>query len=46
MKRRFYPQYGRQFCYKENHSMAWGKPQQTEITVEINSNLNYANKTR
>jgi hypothetical protein len=28
--RRFNPQYGRQLCYEENHSMSWGKPQQTE----------------
>jgi hypothetical protein len=30
-KRRFYPQYGRQFYYEENLSMAWGKPQQKEM---------------
>jgi hypothetical protein len=30
------------WCYEENHSMAWGKPQQTEMTAEINSNLKYA----
>jgi hypothetical protein len=36
------PQYGRQFCYKENHSMSWGKPQQMEMTTEINSNLRYS----
>jgi hypothetical protein len=42
LKRRFNPQYGRQFCYEENHSMAWGKPQQMEMTAEINSNLKYA----
>jgi hypothetical protein len=32
----------KEFCYEENHSMAWGKPQQTEMTAEINSNLKYA----
>jgi hypothetical protein len=29
-------------CYEENISMASGKLQQTEITIEINSNLRYA----
>jgi hypothetical protein len=29
-------------CYEENLSMARGKPQQTEMTAEINSNLRYA----
>ena len=29
-------------CYEENHSMAWGKPQQTEMTAKINSNIKYA----
>jgi hypothetical protein len=29
-------------CYEENLSMARGKPQQTEMTAEINSNLKYA----
>jgi hypothetical protein len=24
------PQYGRYFCYEENISMEWGKPQHTE----------------
>jgi hypothetical protein len=38
----FFPQYGRQFCYEEKHYMAWGKPQQTEMNAEINSNLKYA----
>jgi hypothetical protein len=40
-KRIFYPQYGHQFCYEENLSMARGKPQQTEMTAEINSILKY-----
>ena len=31
-----------QIFYKEDHSMAWGKPKQTEMTTEINSNLKYA----
>jgi len=29
------------FCYEENLSMDRGKPQQTEMTVEINSILKY-----
>ena len=29
-------------CYEENHSMAWGKPQQMEMTAKINSNIKYA----
>jgi hypothetical protein len=29
-------------CYEENLSMARGKPQQTEMTAEINSILKYA----
>jgi hypothetical protein len=33
-KKRFIPQYGRQFCYEENLSMARGKPQQREMTKE------------
>jgi hypothetical protein len=37
-----FPSNGRQFCYEENLSMAWGKPQQMKMTVEINSNLKYA----
>ena len=37
----FYPQYGRQFCYEENLSMARGKPQQMEMIAEINSILKY-----
>jgi hypothetical protein len=32
-ERIFNPQYGRQFCYRENLSMARGKPQQTEMTA-------------
>jgi hypothetical protein len=41
-KRRSYPRYGRQFCYEENISMERGKPQQMEMTTEINSNPRYA----
>jgi hypothetical protein len=29
-------------CYEENLSMVRGKPQQMEMTAEINSNLKYA----
>jgi len=29
-------------CYEENLFMAWGKPQQTQMTAEINSNPRYA----
>jgi hypothetical protein len=42
LKTILYPQYGHQLCYKENISMAWGKPQQTEMTTEINSNIKYS----
>jgi hypothetical protein len=31
-----------EYCYEENLSMARGKPQQMEMTAEINSNLRYA----
>jgi hypothetical protein len=29
-KEKIIPQYGHQFCYEENLSMAWGKPEQTK----------------
>ena len=29
-KKKINPQYGRQLCYEENLSMAWGKPQKME----------------
>jgi hypothetical protein len=41
LKRKFHPQYGHHFYYEENHSMAWGKTKQTEMTAEFNSNLKY-----
>ena len=28
-------------CYEENISMARGKPKQTEMSAEINSNIKY-----
>jgi hypothetical protein len=35
----FPPQYGLQFYYEENLSMARGKPKQTKMTAKINSIL-------
>jgi hypothetical protein len=32
----------KKICYEENLSMARGKPQQKEMTAEINSILKYA----
>ena len=39
---RYFLQYGRQFCYEKNISMARGKPQQKEMNAEIKSNIMYA----
>ena len=39
------PQYGFQFCYGEKLPMAWGVPQQTTLTLEINLSQ-YARETK